>query len=175
MSELEKLAIAIFTAIFLFVLSDNMGRLIYGPIYMVRKAGYDIKVQDSNREITPQSTSLPETLDMHSIMSVADSKNGEIIFKKVCTLCHNGDKGGPNKVGPNLWGVYDGPAAHKDDFNYSEAIKARRVEGKIWNEEELYRFLYSPKQYVNCTKMSYVVVKDDKERADVIAYLETLK
>ncbi len=174
MSELEKLVIAISTAIFLLVFSDNIGRLIYGPIYMVRKAGYNIAVQDASRVIA-QATSLPQVLDMHAIMSVADPKNGEGIFKKVCTLCHNGDKGGPNKVGPNLWAVYNGPAAHKDDFSYSEAIKARRVSGIMWSEEELYRFLYSPKQYVSGTKMSYVGVKNDKDRADVIAYLETLK
>ena len=118
---------------------------------------------------------LPEVLDMKSIMSTASATNGESIFKKVCTLCHNGDKGGPNKVGPNLWGVHDGPAAHKDDFNYSEAMIARKASGKVWNDEELYRFLYSPKQYVSGTKMSYIGVKNDKDRADVIAYLETQK
>jgi cytochrome c len=174
MSELEKLVIAISMAIFLFIFSDNIGRLIYGPIYMIKKAGYNIKVEDSNR-VVAQAASLPEVLDMHAIMSVADPKNGENIFKKVCTLCHNGDKGGPNKVGPNLWGVYNGPAAHKDDFNYSDAIKARRASEILWDEEQLYRFLYSPKQYVPGTKMSYVGIKDDKERADVISYLETLK
>jgi cytochrome c len=175
MSELEKLVIAVATGIFLFVFSDNIGRLIYGPTQMVLKQGFNIKVEDTNREIAQQPTTLPEVLDMKAIMAAADPTKGEATFKKVCTLCHNGDKGGPNKVGPNLWGIVDGPAAHKADFNYSEAMLQRRASGVPWSEEQLYRYLYAPKQYVVGTKMSFAGIKDDKERADLVAYLNTMK
>lgn len=175
MSELEKIVIAVASAIFIFVFSDNVGRLIYGPNNYVLKQGYAIQVQDSTRTIAAAPTTLPAVLDMKAIMATADISVGESIFKKVCTLCHNGDKGGPNKVGPNLWNTFNNHAAHKDDYNYSDAMLARKATGILWNEEELYRYLFSPKQYVVGTKMSFAGVKDDKERASLIAYFETLK
>ncbi len=172
MSELEKLVVAIATAIFIFIFSDNIGRLIYGPYHFVKQQGYLIEVHE-NQEVA-QSTGLPAILDMNLIMSKADVEKGGAIFKRVCTLCHTGDENGVNKVGPNLWGIYNNHAAHKDDFNYSEAMLARKATGVLWNEEELYRYLFAPKQYVVGTKMSFAGLKDDKERADLIAYLKTL-
>ena len=175
MSELEKVVIALATAIFIFVFSDNIGRLIYGPNNYIVKQGYAIKVQDSTRSIPSAPTTLPEVLDMKAIMASGDIAAGEIIFKKVCTLCHNGDKGGPNKVGPNLWNTFNNHAGHKDDYNYSEAMLARKATGILWNEEELYRYLYAPKQYVVGTKMSFIGIKDDKDRTNLVTYLKTLK
>ena len=122
MSELEKVVIALATAIIIFVFSDNLGRLIYGPNNYVAKQGYAIKVEDSNRTAVSTPTTLPEILDITAIMEAADITTGQGIFKKVCTLCHNGDKGGPNKVGPNLWNMFNNTAGHKEDFNYSQAM-----------------------------------------------------
>jgi cytochrome c len=175
MSELEKIVVALATAIFIFVFSDNIGRLVYGPNNYVSKQGYAIKVQDNNRTIAEASITLPAILDMKTIMAAADIATGESIFKKVCTLCHNGDKGGPNKVGPNLWNTFNNHAGHKDDYNYSEAMLARKATGVLWDEEQLYRYLFSPKQYVVGTKMSFAGIKDDKERAALVAYLKTLR
>jgi cytochrome c len=175
MSELEKVVIALATAIIIFIFSDNLGRLIYGPNNYVSKQGYVIKVEDSNRTTASAPTGLPEVLDMQAIMSAADVATGQGVFKKVCTLCHNGDKGGPNKVGPNLWNIFNNTAAHKEDFNYSQAMLARKATGVRWDEEQLYRYLFAPKQYVVGTKMSFIGIKDDKERADLVAYLKTLR
>lgn len=175
MSELEKVVIAIATAIFIFIFSDNLGRLIYGSDNYVSKQGYAIKVADSNRTIVSTPVTLPEVLDMKAIMAVVDIKAGEATFKKVCTLCHNGDKGGPNKVGPNLWNIVNNTAAHKEDFNYSQAMLDRKATGVLWDEEQLYRYLFSPKQYVVGTKMAYAGIKDDIERANLVGYLKTLR
>jgi len=175
MSELEKAVIALATAIFIFIFSDNLGRLIYGSDNYVSKQGYAIKVEDSNRAIASAPSPLTEVLDMQAIMATTDIKSGEATFKKVCTLCHNGDKGGPNKVGPNLWNIVDNTAAHKEDFNYSQAMLDRKATGIRWDEEQLYRYLFAPKQYVVGTKMSFIGIKDDKERADLVAYLKTLR
>ena len=174
MSELEKLVMALAIAVFIFILSDKCGQLIYGPNALITKQGYMIKVDDANRQITQQAGP-PEVLDMAAIMSIANVTNGEVIFNKVCILCHTAIEGGLNKVGPNLWGVINGHAAHKNDFNYSDAMMDRHNAGVLWDDEELYRFLYAPKQYISGTKMSYAGIKDDKERADVISYLNILK
>lgn len=176
MSELEKLVIALASAIFVFIFSDNIGRLIYGPNIVVSKSGYNIKVQDLNGSSNIlQINALPQVLDMNAIMATADTINGENIFKKVCGVCHTNGVDGINKVGPNLWGIYDEPAGHKSDFKYSEAMLTRKASGVLWNEEELYRYLYAPKQYVVGTKMAFAGIKDDKERADLIAFLKTQK
>jgi|LauGreDrversion4_2_1035121.scaffolds.fasta_scaffold179052_3 cytochrome c len=173
MREVEKVVVAIAIAIFIFIFSDNIGRIIYGPNSYFAKQGYVIPIEDRTNTIEAKANPLTEVLDMETIMAAADSVKGEAIFKKVCTLCHNADKGGPNKVGPNLWNIYNNHGAHKDDFSYSAAMLSRKE--ILWNDEELYRYLYSPKQYVVGTKMSFAGVKDDKERADVVAYLKTLR
>jgi cytochrome c len=174
MSELEKIVLAIATAFFVFLFSDKIGKLFYGPDYLLSKKGYNIPVVEvQNSQAGPKI--LPEILDMLAIMAQANSQEGEKIFNKVCTLCHTANKGGANKIGPNLWGIVGNSAAHKEDFSYSSAMQARKASGALWDQEALYRFLFSPKQYVVGTKMAYAGVKDDGERANLIAYLTSLK
>ncbi len=175
MNELEKLITALALAVFTFIFSDNVGRLIYGPDHIITKQGYDIAVEQHNRDAERAPVGLPDILDMVSIMSQANAVEGDKIFHKVCTLCHTIEKDGSNKVGPNLWGIFGINAAHKSDFQYSGAMQDRRKDGKLWTDEELYRFIFAPKQYVQGTKMAFVGIKNDKERADVVAYLETMR
>jgi cytochrome c len=80
-----------------------------------------------------------------------------------------------HKVGPNLWGIVNAKTARHGDFAYSVAMKTLGDSGSVWTEEILYRYLFSPKKYIPGTKMSFVGIKDDKDRADLIAYLASLK
>ncbi len=64
--------------------------------------------------------------------------------------------GGPNRVGPNLWGVVGGHSAHKEDFAYSEVIKNLNI---TWDFEHLDQFLTNPKAYAPGTKMSFAGLK----------------
>ncbi len=84
------------------------------------------------------------------------------------------EKGEPKKVGPNLWGVVGGPAAHHGGFDYSDAMEAKRKEGFTWTFENLDQFLTNPKGFIPGTAMSFAGLKKPGERADVIAYLRTL-
>jgi cytochrome c len=174
MSELEKIVLALAISFFVFLFSDKLGKLFYGPDIYLNKKGYKIAIMEKETNITSTSKTLPEILDITSIMAQASIQEGEKIFNRICTLCHTGTKDGPNKVGPNLWKIVGSKAAHKEDFNYSSAMLARQASGAVWNQEELYRFLFNPKQYVPGTKMAYAGIKDDKERANVIAYLTNL-
>ena len=76
-------------------------------------------------------------------------------------------------IGPILWGIFGNHIMHLDGFAYSEAFQSKK--GLIWNEENLGHFLENPKGFVPGTKMSFPGLKSPQDRADVLAYLKTLK
>jgi cytochrome c len=86
-----------------------------------------------------------------------------------CAVCHNAAKGAPNKIGPNLWGVYGKPAA-SGKFSYSAALKNAKL---TWNDATLDKWLTGPMQMVPGTMMSFPGLKDPAKRAEVIAWLKT--
>lgn len=96
---------------------------------------------------------------------------GQKIFTK-CQACHSGEKGAPNKVGPNLWGVVGRPKASHEGFSYSDAMKAK---GGNWTLEDLAAFVHGPKAFVPGTKMLFPGVADSGDLGDLLAYLNTLK
>lgn len=100
----------------------------------------------------------------------ADIEAGKTDFKK-CALCHT-TEAGKNKIGPSLFGVVGRKAGTLDNFNYSEAMKKY---DHTWDPETLNTYLADPRAVVPGTKMIFPGIKDEKERQDVIAYLETLK
>ncbi len=105
------------------------------------------------------------------VQADGDAANGEKLFKK-CKACHTVDAGGKNKVGPNLHGIYGAKAAAVEGFKYSKALQES---GITWDDANLDQWLLKPKSLVKGTKMIFAGLKKDDQRADVIAYLKTLK
>jgi len=105
---------------------------------------------------------------------VASAENGMKVAAK-CKACHTFEQGGANRTGPNLWGIVGAPVTHKDDFSYSSAMVAEKAKIGHWDKEHLNAYLENPKEYVPGTKMQFNGIKKPADRADLVAWLETLK
>ncbi|MDK1377513.1 MULTISPECIES: cytochrome c family protein [unclassified Sinorhizobium] len=105
------------------------------------------------------------------LLAKADAAAGEAVFKK-CASCHTVEKGGPNKVGPNLWGVVNRPVASHEGFSYSAGMQTFSEGGKVvWDFDHLSFFLEAPKKHVPGTAMGFAGLKKADERANLLAWL----
>jgi len=100
-----------------------------------------------------------------------DPEAGKQLFRSICSLCHDSAEG-RNRVGPSLFGVVGRKTGSVPGYSYSDANKNS---GIVWTVDVLDRYLISPQVVVPGTKMGYPGMKDDQKRADLIAYLGTLK
>jgi cytochrome c len=100
----------------------------------------------------------------------ADLAAGEKIFKTQCGICHT-VVAGQNRIGPTLFGVVGRPAGSVPGFNFTADHKKL---GITWDAATLDKYLANPRAMVPDTSMVYAGLKDDAERADLVAYLETL-
>lgn len=89
-----------------------------------------------------------------------------------CAVCHTATKDGPNRMGPNLWGVFDTAAASKVGFAYSPALKAA---GLTWDSATLDKWLTNPAALVPGTHMAFPGQPDASKRQELIAFLQSLK
>lgn len=101
----------------------------------------------------------------------ADAVRGGKLFLQ-CAACHGVAPGGAHSVGPNLAGIVGAAAATRPGYTYSQALAKS---GLTWDAASLDIFLKRPTQAVPGTKMAFAGVADPKARADLIAYLATLK
>jgi cytochrome c len=99
--------------------------------------------------------------------NAGDPDNGRRKFGQ-CRSCHSITQGGPNMTGPNLWGVVGRKSATEAGYSYSDGLKAA---GWTWDAPRLDSWIKSPRAVVPDTKMSFLGIKNDKDRTDVIAYL----
>ena len=164
--EINKIVGAVlFTALCLLALNIAAGA-IFAP-HKPEKPGYDIAVQE---KAPAGEKAAPAEQPLEQLLASADVKRGETAAKK-CQACHTFEKGGPNRVGPNLWGVVGRARATEAGFNYSAAMKGKSGD---WTLADLDRFLTNPKGFVAGTTMAFAGVTRGSERADLIAYLYML-
>jgi cytochrome c len=103
--------------------------------------------------------------------AAGNATSGADLFKR-CMVCHTANKDGPNRVGPNLFGVVGRKAGTLPGFSYSPAMKSY---GAVWSEDSLAKFIAAPGTVVPGTKMPFGGFSQAQQAQDVAAYLATLK
>src|SRR5687767_2720571 len=99
----------------------------------------------------------------------ADPAKGEQVFKK-CAACHNAEPGGPNALGPALYGVMGNPVAGHPGFAFSDALKSK---GGSWDWETMSAWLANPKKFAPGTKMTFAGLGNPQDRANLLAFLNS--
>ncbi|WP_332661207.1 c-type cytochrome [Brevundimonas sp.] len=143
-----------------------------GAIYHTEapeKMGYFV---DAPEEAAGGDAEVELAPDWGTVLPAADLAAGEAAFAR-CQACHTAVAGGPNGIGPNLFGVVGGPVMHSAGFAYSDAMSAHKAEAPTWGLDELDKFLTAPGRYVPGTKMSFAGIRDTNTRVNLIAWLRS--
>jgi cytochrome c len=134
------------------------------------KSGYEIAVPEkAPAGGAPKEPAQPE-VPIGELLAKADVGKGQSSAQK-CGICHTFDKGGKNLLGPNLWGIVGRPKASEPGFSYSAGMKAK---GGNWTVLDLMEFIAKPQAFVPGTAMTFTGIPRASERADVVAYLNSL-
>jgi cytochrome c len=133
-----------------------------GPIHIVDVATH------SNAPASAEAPAATQDPPVATLLASANAAAGEAAMK-ACGTCHSWTKGSGNKVGPNLYGVVDRDIGKEPGFTFSSALAGK---GGKWTFDNLYDWIKNPKGFVAGNKMAFGGVKDPKERANIIAYLD---
>jgi cytochrome c len=167
--EFNKIAGAVLGTLLLVLGLKNLSGVVFHS-EAPEKPGFMIAAAEADTGEAKPADAGPAA-SIGTLLASADKAKGEATAK-ACAACHDFTKGGPNKVGPNLWDVVERPIASEAGFAYSEALKAHT--DKTWTYDALNTWLLSPSADFKGTKMSFSGLKKDTDRANVIAYLASL-
>lgn len=170
--ELNKIIASVLTALIVAMVSGLLAaqffppRELAKPVFAVAGA--------TPAETAPAAAPAEEKLPpIGPLLAKADPQKGQQLTT-VCQVCHDFTKGGPNKIGPNLWNVVGQPIGEdRNGFSFSDALEKHK--GQKWDPEKLNEWLDSPQHFAQGTKMTFVGFPQAQDRANVIKYLETLK
>ena len=163
---MNKIIVSIILAIILILGINKIADVIFF-VEKPEKSAYQVASVVATATSSETTTENAGYGDIMTLLSSANVDDGKKIFKK-CTACHSIAKDGTNKIGPALWGVLGRQAGSISDYKYSKAMTAY---AKPWSFEEMNGFLTKPKDWIKGTKMSFAGLKNEKDRAAVILFM----
>lgn len=169
--ELNKIAAAVLFSLLLVLGVKNAAEILYetheaNPKSFVVEGVAEEGATQTAAAAAPQ-VSLPE------LLAKANIAEGEKQSKK-CQTCHNLQEGAGAKIGPDLYHVVGRKVATFPGFAYSAGMKAHAAKDPVWTFDQLFHFLENPRGWVDGTAMGFAGIKKPEQRADLIAYLNTL-
>ena len=170
--EGNKIAAALLVALIVAMVSGILSDHLVHPM-MLAKPAYQVATTEAkpSAETAAAAPAGPEPIEPLLAAASVDAGKADT---KLCTACHTFEKGQPNRVGPNLYGIVGDKIAESADrggYDFSPALKAK---GGTWTVDNLNEWLFKPQNFAKGTKMTYAGMAKAKDRADIIAYLNSL-
>ena len=164
---MNKIIVSIVLAVILVLVINKITDVIY-YVEKPEKSAYQVEtIATGNTTTTEKNSEDVVSGNIMTLFASTSAADGAKVFKK-CAACHSINQGGSNKIGPALWGILGRKAGSISDYKYSKAMAAY---GKAWSFDEMNSFLIKPKEWIKGTKMSFAGLKNEKDRAAVILYM----
>ena len=168
--EINKILGAVLGTCLVLLITSFTANAIFTP-KPIAKPGFEIAAKEEGGKGGEAKPEAAKSEPIEKLLQTASVEKGQAAAK-VCQTCHTFEKGGPNRVGPNLYGIVgDHKGEGRNGFNFSAAIKAK---GGTWSIDDLNQFIANPKGFIPGTAMGFAGIQKDSQRADVIAYLNSL-
>src|SRR6266436_4151939 len=165
--ELNKIIGAVLASCLVLLVTNFTADALFSP-QMPAKPGFEIAVKETEGGAKEAAAAPSEPIE--KLLQTASIEKGAAAAKK-CQACHTFAKGDKNGVGPNLYAVVGDKKGEGRGFNFSAAMKGK---GGTWTIDDLNQFIANPKGFVPGTAMGFAGIQKDSERADVIAYLNSM-
>lgn len=162
--EIQKIISAILITILVVFGIGKLSDIIFDKDLENNVVAYKVEAPEGK---SSEANASETNVDLNALFAMGDVEHGKKVFKK-CAACHSINAGGKNKIGPKLWNVIFRPVGSITDYKYSKALTSY---GKEWNWEEMNGFLIKPSKWIKGNKMGFAGLKDERDRASVILYL----
>ncbi|MHA1524983.1 MAG: c-type cytochrome [Alphaproteobacteria bacterium] len=169
--ELNKIAAAVLFSILFVMVLGFLAEAIYAPKHPA-KPGMMVEVTSAESAAPSEAAPAP-MISLSELLQNGDAARGEKVAKK-CAACHTFDRGGANRIGPNLYNVAGRAMGAGDGFKYSDAMRTKGADGGQWSYDQLFGFLLAPRKFAKGTTMGFSGIKSETKRADLLVYLQSI-